>query len=74
MVGYEILTGTAPFAEYQGARMMVAHFTEMPVPAHTVRHEIPEEVARVLEKGMAKEPADRYATAAGLRDALGGRW
>jgi serine/threonine protein kinase len=74
MVGYEILTGKAPFAEYQGARMMVAHFTEMPAPAHTVRHEIPEEVARVLEKGMAKEPSDRYATAAGLRDALGGRW
>lgn len=74
MVGYEILTGKAPFGEYQGARMMVAHFTEMPPPAHTVRHEIPEDVARVLEKGMAKEPSDRYPTAAGLRDALGGRW
>ncbi len=74
MVGYEILTGKAPFAEYQGARMMVAHFTEMPPPAHTVRHEIPEEVARVLERGMAKEPSDRFPTAAGLRDALGGRW
>ena len=74
MVGYEILTGKAPFAEYKGARMMVAHFTELPPPAHTVRAEVPEAVARVLEKGMAKEASDRYDTAAGFRDALGGRW
>jgi serine/threonine protein kinase len=74
MVGYEILTGKAPFAEYKGARMMVAHFTEMPTPAHEVRPEIPEAISRVLEKGMAKEPDDRYPNAAGLRDALGQRW
>lgn len=74
MVGYEILTGRAPFAEYKGARLMVAHFTEMPVPAHELRPEIPEAVARVLEKGMAKEPDDRYADASAFRDALGRRW
>lgn len=74
MVGYEILTGRAPFAEYKGARLMVAHFTEMPLPAHEVRPEIPEAVARVLEKGMAKESGDRYADAAEFRDALGRRW
>jgi serine/threonine protein kinase len=74
MVGYEILTGKAPFAEYKGARMMVAHFTEMPPPAHTVRPGIPEAVSRVLERGMAKEPDDRFPNAAGFRDALGARW
>lgn len=74
MVGYEILTGRAPFAEYRGARLMVAHFTEMPTPAHEVRPEIPEAVSRVLEKGMAKEPDDRYPDAAAFRDALGRRW
>ncbi len=74
MVGYEILTGKAPFAEYKGARMMVAHFTELPPLAHTLRAEIPEPLAKVLEQGMAKEPADRFETAAGFRDALGGRW
>ena len=60
MVGYEILTGSAPFSEYKGARMMVAHFTELPPLANTMRAEIPEEVARVLEKGMAKEAKDRF--------------
>ena len=74
MVGYEILTGRAPFAEYQGARMRVAHFTEMPTLAHEVNPEIPEPVARILEKGMAKEAIDRYESAAGLRDALLPHW
>lgn len=74
MVGYETLTGRAPFSEYKGARLMVAHFTEMPAPAHELRPEIPETVARVLEKGMAKEPADRYPDAGAFRDALVHSW
>lgn len=74
MLGYEILTGTPPFAGYKGARMMVAHFTEMPQAAHELRREIPEAISRVLEKGMAKEPADRYPNAGQFRDALGPRW
>lgn len=74
MLGYEILTGAAPFAEYKGARLMVAHFTEMPRLAHEVRPEVPERVARVLERAMAKEPSERFETAAGFRDALGPRF
>ncbi len=74
MVGYEIFAGRAPFAEYKGARLMVAHFTEMPQPLHELRPDVPEAIARVLEKGMAKEPGDRFADAAAFREALGGRW
>lgn len=74
MVGYEILTGAAPFSEYKGARQMVAHFTEMPPPAHEVRAEVPEAVARVLERAMAKDPTDRFESAAVFRDALGARF
>lgn len=71
MVAYEMLTGRAPFSEYKGARLMVAHFTELPPPAHEVQPEIPESIARVLERGMAKEPGDRYPDAAAFREALG---
>jgi serine/threonine-protein kinase len=70
MLGYEMLTGKPPFAEYKGARLMVAHFTEMPPLASSVRDEVPVGIAQVLEKGMAKEPPDRYPTAAEFRDAL----
>lgn len=74
MLGYEMLTGTLPFSQYKGARQMVAHFTEMPPLATTVRGEIPEAMARVLEQGMMKDPNQRQATAAEFRDALGPRW
>ncbi len=74
MVGYEMLTGKAPFSEYKGARLMVAHFTETAPLASHVRDEVPVGVAQVLEKAMAKEPPDRYEHAGAFRDALGMRW
>ncbi len=74
MLGYEMLTGKAPFAGYKGARLMVAHFTETAPLASTVRDEVPLGIAQVLEKGMAKEPPDRYPSAADFRDALSEWW
>lgn len=74
MLGYEMLTGKAPFADYRGARLMVAHFTETAPLASHVRGEVPVGVAQVLEQGMAKEPPDRFPNAAAFRDALGPRW
>ena len=71
MVGYEMLVGRAPFAQYKGARLMVAHFTEAVPLASSVRDEVPVGVAQVIDKGMAKEPHDRFADAAEFRDALG---
>lgn len=73
-LGYEMLTGAAPFAKYRGARVMVAHFTEHAPLASHVRGEVPVGVAQVLEKGMAKEPHDRYEHAGSFREALGARW
>lgn len=74
MLGYEMLTGKAPFSEYKGARLMVAHFTEHAPLASHVRDEVSVGVAQVLEQGMAKEPPDRYPHAAAFRDALGTHW
>ena len=73
-LGYEMLTGAPPFAKYKGARLMVAHFTEQAPLASHVRDEVPVGVAQVLERGLAKEPQDRYDHAGAFRDALGGRW
>jgi eukaryotic-like serine/threonine-protein kinase len=74
MVGYEMLTGRPPFADFKGARLMVAHFTEIAPLAHEVRAEVPQEISLVLERAMAKEPGDRYPDGAAFRDALGSRW
>jgi serine/threonine protein kinase len=74
MLGYEILTGKQPFSEYKGARLMVAHVTELPPRAHTLNPEVPEALSLVLEQGMAKEPADRFPTAKEFLDALPQRY
>lgn len=74
IIGYEMLAGRAPFHEFIGARLMVAHFTEIAPLVHTLRPEVPEAIARVIERGMAKEPGERFGDAAAFRDALGARW
>ena len=70
MLGYEMFVGRAPFAQFKGARLMVAHFTEVVPLASAVRDEVSVGVAQVLDKGMAKEPHDRYSNASEFRDAL----
>jgi serine/threonine-protein kinase len=74
MVGYEMLTGRVAFSEFKGARLMVAQFMEVAPSASAVRPEVPTEIAAVLERGMAKEPAERFPDAAAFREALGSRW
>ena len=43
---------------------------ESPVPIQSRRPEVPVALARVLEKGLARDPDDRYPTASALRRAL----
>jgi adenylate cyclase len=45
-------------------------FTNPPPPLRTVRADVPEWTERVVTKALAKEPGDRYATAAQLSQAL----
>lgn len=74
MLGYEMLIGHSPFAGLKGARLMVAHFTDVVPLASSVRDDVPVGVAQALAKGMAKEPYERFADAAEFRDGLGSRW
>jgi len=74
MLGYEMLTGQAPFSQYRGARLMVAHFTEHPPLASSRREEVSVGVAQVLDQGLAKEPQERWRDAGAFRDALGARF
>jgi serine/threonine-protein kinase len=67
---YECLTGHPPFVRDSDLAVLWAHLRENPpVPAAYPA------LAPVLEKGLAKDPDDRYATCAELvdaaRDALG---
>jgi tRNA A-37 threonylcarbamoyl transferase component Bud32 len=70
---YHLLTGRPPFGgpEYSSsARKMKAH-AEAPVPpVRGLRPDVPEGLAAVLGRLLAKDPADRYATPAEVSAAL----
>lgn len=69
---YEMATGTVPFARRTPLATMTAHLTEAIVPARTAAPEraISAALDAVIARALAKEPADRYETAAAFRAAL----
>ncbi|NLH50829.1 MAG: serine/threonine protein kinase [Myxococcales bacterium] len=67
---YEMLTGSPPFAGQSLSEIMAAHLRQMPLPLRTIRPNIPEELAAVVHRCLAKAPEDRFATAADLVAAL----
>lgn len=68
---YRFLAGRAPFQDADTPfRKMQAH-TQAPVPpVRGYRPEVPEALAAVLDRLLAKEPADRFATPAEAAAAL----
>ena len=70
IVLYEMLAGAAPFAGSDPIRVAVAHTVE-PVPdvAAALPHVSPD-IAGVIVRALAKDPADRYPDAGQMRHAL----
>ena len=67
---YFILTGRPPFAEGSVAQKLIWHQTRQPKAVRSIRQDVPEEMAAVLEKMMAKDPAARYQTPVAVAEAL----
>jgi serine/threonine protein kinase len=67
---YFVLTGRAPFEGGSVAQKLIWHQSKQPRPIREIRPDVPAEVARVVEKMMAKDPAGRYQTPAELAAAL----
>jgi serine/threonine-protein kinase len=72
VVGYEMLAGLPPFTGPSAQAVIAAHLTARPRPLRERRSDVPPEIAKALDRGMAKLPADRFRTAAEFRDALAG--
>jgi serine/threonine-protein kinase len=70
VVAYELLTGVKPFRAENFAAQARAHVEDDPPPASEQDLDLPPEVDAVLERGMAKEPEHRHATAGGMVEAL----
>ena len=61
-VVYEVLTGEAPFRRPTGAQTMAAVIEDEPVAVQERNPRVTEPVAWILERCLAKDPAERYAS------------
>jgi len=70
VTAYEMLSGTAPFANLNPREMLTARLTLPPVPLSTVRKDVPAGLERLIARCLAIDPAHRPQTAAALVEAL----
>ena len=70
VVAFELLTGAKPFAAGNFAAQARAHVEDAPPLASERDIDVPPAVDAVLDRGMAKEPGDRWPTAGAMVRAL----
>jgi WD40 repeat protein len=67
---YHMLAGRPPFPSGTLVQKLKAHAAQEPPPLRELRPEVPEALAAVIARMMAKAPADRFATPAEVPLAL----
>jgi serine/threonine-protein kinase len=60
---YELLTGQLPFKGATYYEVLRAHLNQEPVSPSVLNPGVPESLARAILRALAKNPADRFATA-----------
>ena len=70
---YEMLTGEAPHIGNTAQAIIARVLTEKPRPVRASRPNVPPHVEAAVDRALEKLPADRFATAHELVDALQGR-
>lgn len=73
VVFYELLAGRRAFAGDSVEQITSAVLTNHPAPAHELRSSVPPMLSAIAARAMARDPAQRFATAAALSVALR-RW
>ena len=63
---YHMLTGSPPFNAESAMAVMRMHLDAAPTPLKAMSHGIDSGLASIVERCMAKEPADRFMTASEL--------
>ena len=67
---YHLLTGSKPFEGPTLQSLFYRIVTDMPKPLEEVRPGLPASLNAIIQKAMAKDPADRYATALDMANAI----
>ena len=66
IVLYELLTGEVPFTGETPVEIAMKHLSEVPEAPGEIRPEVPPDLDLVVLRALAKEPADRYHSAAAM--------
>jgi serine/threonine-protein kinase len=69
-VVYEMLAGQAPFSGPTVESVVRQHLVAEPRPITQIRPAVPPAIAGVLQRALAKNPADRFSPVAQFADAL----
>ncbi|MCT7958899.1 trifunctional serine/threonine-protein kinase/ATP-binding protein/sensor histidine kinase [Laspinema palackyanum] len=64
---YQLLSGQLPFRADDPLELIHSHIAKIPTPLHQVNPSIPEPVAALVGKLMAKNAEDRYQSALGIK-------
>jgi len=67
---YQMLTGRPPFESSSAVEVLHKHLSEDPIPPSQLLGMSPTPLEAVCLRAMAKDPANRYASAAEFRDEL----
>lgn len=63
---YRALTGARPFPQKEALRVLSAVMNDEPPRPRSVEPSVPEALELVIERAMAKDPEDRYASVAAM--------
>ena len=66
VVLYELLTAQTPFSGETPVEIAMKHLTEVPEPPSELRPQVPEDLDLVVLRALAKEPSERYPSAAAM--------
>ena len=69
VLGYELLTGVPPFAG-NPQQVITAHLTTPPAPIRERRADVPDALAEVIMRALAKDPNDRPQSAREMSAAI----
>ncbi|MBI3162902.1 MAG: serine/threonine protein kinase [Chloroflexi bacterium] len=72
VMAYQMLTGTLPFERPNTGALLLAHLNSPAPDARELVRDLPRSIAHSLQRAMAKEPKDRFATAGEFVSALAG--
>ncbi|MEG2436107.1 MAG: Stk1 family PASTA domain-containing Ser/Thr kinase [Ruthenibacterium sp.] len=63
---YEMLSGRLPFESDNAVSVAIKQISDTPTPIRTINSAVPEALAAITEKAMAKEPRERYQSAGAM--------